>query len=480
MSNNFNFFAPFFQIFLIPPGGKEVPLWQGPVPQAATDAGFVPVGQVNTTNLAVVSEFSIDLSMGAAFLMRLTLNPSYEDGLALLSSDMIQQGVSLIKARFGYVGVGQVLSEWYVGMVTNPGFTIGTEVQITLEAHVSGAAQAATQQATRQFVDQTRKQIVEAVAAGSGAQGPRVRIKWPDALKPLERSLLDDVKISMEQGGKSDLTMIAGVLEDALLAWSMETDPEAVDKGGSQIVVKDRNSLFAGLTRRVFRLFGPPKASKTSVKVSSAFYGGVAGESTGIFPIFTVSSQNQQVAFQGATRGHLEAPFNEATKVATPPEVKDVNTEAPAAVAGPAVAGKSAKGPATGNDIYANLDPEKGGGGALKVGDSGSPIQSARNLAALVREGATAGTKLTIETVGIPDFKPSEIVEVQGLGVKIDGTYSVHKVTHTLGGSGFTTKFDCVANGAYSDEFTEPSPNPTTVPTEPETGTTVPATSEGP
>jgi hypothetical protein len=479
MASNYNFFAPFFQILLIPPGGKEVPLWQGPVPQAATDAGLVAVGKVNTTNLAVVTEFSIELSMGAAFVMKLTLNPSYEDGLALLSSDMIQNGQTWVKARFGYVGTGQVLSDWFVGQVTNPGFTIGTEIQITLEAHVTQAARAVTQSATRQWADKTRKQIVEDLAKGSGATDMILRIEWPAALKPLEKSLLEDLKISMEQGGKSDLAMIGHVLDQAILDWSIRTDQSALEKAGAVLQIKDRDSLFGGPTKRVFRLFGPPVASKTSKHLAAGIYGGISGGGGGIFPIVTVSTSTPLLSFPGATRGAVRPAFDEAKKKEVPPVVKDTNVDAPSAVVGPAKGGKSAKGPATGSDSYAAPDLAKGGGAGLKVGDSGSPIQEAKNTAALVKE-AVAGIRLSVETVGIPDFLPPEVVEIQGLGVKMDGTYSVDKVTHTLGSGGFVTKFECMSNGAYLDTATAPSPSPTNAPTEPESGAVVTPTPESP
>jgi hypothetical protein len=250
----------------------------------------------------------------------------------------------------------------------------------------------------------------------------------------------------------------------------MKTDQEHLN--ATLIVVKSRDDLNSGLTKRVFRLFGPPTASKTSAKLQAGVFGG----DSGIFPILSVSNQSQELAFLGATRGHLQPAFNSAKKVATPPAVKDINTEAPAAVTGPAKAGKSAKGPATGNDIYADLDPVKGGGGAIKLGDPSSPIQEAKNLAALVQEGATAGINLQVETVGIPDFEPGEVVEIQGLGIKIDGMYSVHKVAHTLNSSGYVCKFEARSNGSYNEEFATASPSPTTAPTETEAGTTVNAT----
>jgi phage protein D len=46
-------------------------------------------------------------------------------------------------------------------------------------------------------------------------------------------------------------------------------------------------------------------------------------------------------------------------------------------------------------------------------------------------------------TVGLPDLRPGDNVEVHGVGPTFSGTYYVTHVMHTLGDKGFFTEFDC-------------------------------------
>jgi phage protein D len=75
--------------------------------------------------------------------------------------------------------------------------------------------------------------------------------------------------------------------------------------------------------------------------------------------------------------------------------------------------------------------------------------QEAKALAiALLRERAYSYITANGQVIGIPDLRPGDNIEVQGLGVRFSGQYYVTKVTHSLGSSGYTTTFD-VRN--YSD-----------------------------
>jgi phage protein D len=69
--------------------------------------------------------------------------------------------------------------------------------------------------------------------------------------------------------------------------------------------------------------------------------------------------------------------------------------------------------------------------------------QEAQDLArALLRERAYNYITGNGQVIGIPDLRPGNDVELEGLGKRFTGTYYVTKVEHTLGGSGYTTSFD--------------------------------------
>jgi uncharacterized protein len=47
------------------------------------------------------------------------------------------------------------------------------------------------------------------------------------------------------------------------------------------------------------------------------------------------------------------------------------------------------------------------------------------------------------KTVGLPKLRAGTLVNIQGIGARLSGTYFVTKTTHTLGEAGYVTEFDC-------------------------------------
>jgi phage protein D len=79
--------------------------------------------------------------------------------------------------------------------------------------------------------------------------------------------------------------------------------------------------------------------------------------------------------------------------------------------------------------------------------------QEAKDLAiALLRERAYSYITANGQVIGIPDLRPGDNIEVQGVGKRFSGQYYVTKVEHTLNNSGYMTTFD-VRN--YSDGGTK-------------------------
>jgi phage protein D len=69
--------------------------------------------------------------------------------------------------------------------------------------------------------------------------------------------------------------------------------------------------------------------------------------------------------------------------------------------------------------------------------------QEARALAlALLTERANKFNKGNGRVIGLPDLRPNDRVLLKGLGTRFNGEYTVAKVTHSLGGSGYHTSFD--------------------------------------
>jgi len=69
--------------------------------------------------------------------------------------------------------------------------------------------------------------------------------------------------------------------------------------------------------------------------------------------------------------------------------------------------------------------------------------QEARELAiALLAERAYEFITGSGRVIGLPDLRPGDNLDIDGLGDRFSGLYYVKKVEHALGNSGFTTRFD--------------------------------------
>jgi phage protein D len=73
------------------------------------------------------------------------------------------------------------------------------------------------------------------------------------------------------------------------------------------------------------------------------------------------------------------------------------------------------------------------------------PVQSideAKALAiSLLRERAYEFLKATGQAIGLPDMRPGDNVNVDGVGTRFSGQYYVTRVEHTIGNNGYTTGF---------------------------------------
>jgi len=68
--------------------------------------------------------------------------------------------------------------------------------------------------------------------------------------------------------------------------------------------------------------------------------------------------------------------------------------------------------------------------------------QEAQDLAiSLLRERAYSYITGTGQSIGLPDLRPGDNVELVGLGNRFSGSYYVLKVEHALGSNGYLTNF---------------------------------------
>jgi phage protein D len=75
------------------------------------------------------------------------------------------------------------------------------------------------------------------------------------------------------------------------------------------------------------------------------------------------------------------------------------------------------------------------------------PVQTPEEARTLARETLESIAKDMVKgsgsTVGLPDLRAGNVVEIDGLGERFSGRYFVTATTHSIGDGGYTTQFDC-------------------------------------
>jgi phage protein D len=68
--------------------------------------------------------------------------------------------------------------------------------------------------------------------------------------------------------------------------------------------------------------------------------------------------------------------------------------------------------------------------------------QAKKRAYAILRERQKEMIKATVRTVGLPDLRAGQRTIIKGLGSRFSGTYFITETTHTIGDSGYTTRFN--------------------------------------
>lgn len=67
--------------------------------------------------------------------------------------------------------------------------------------------------------------------------------------------------------------------------------------------------------------------------------------------------------------------------------------------------------------------------------------EAKKRALAILNERQKEMVKATGTTVGLPDLRAGKLIQLRGLGARFSGTYFVTETTHTIGPSGYTTRF---------------------------------------
>lgn len=473
----YDFYSPFMSAWIVTnpddPEGSRFPLWvEGVRPEQRS--GLVPRtpdGSDGDTSyieelgsLAFCSEISVELQLAYVPRITATLTPPFREGLAFLNSSLIEWGNSTLEVQFGYTGGAPedvVLSTVFSGTLLKPEVTIGEDISITLNAQGIGAFPAIRQDLVAPFPPQKRRKLIKALAQVIGLEA-----NFDEVDAPFEKEFASAARQIIETFGEGSFR--SAFVSDRATEQALEDERKRIYSnspldqvityapGGLtiwqslyQIVREARCWLYIQGPQNPGELeqlrIVPRNTVMTGEPVCTLvlydFPDGQIGPARNTYPILSVSSPTSAVYLPSATRGFLVYGYKseERAKVV---EFVDPNT---------ADLQRSGFAQTQANASKNNppLDLKKGEGAAVASNDSMSPEMTEQILAEADAAATNMGVKLDIETLGIPDILPAQVIAVRGIGARFEsgsGNYGVFKVTHTLGSSGYTTKLEVVSN----------------------------------
>lgn len=446
MALTYDFFAPFVRVALVNPNGSRLPLWFAPDPlkdAAEFDYGDAPdVGGLGT-NLAIVTSVEITQSLGNFFEVTVNCSPTFEDAMALFESNAIRTAETLLEVQYGWIASGGALAtRVFVALLTDPDFTIGAEITVTLKGHATTAASLLASDAPSpvEFAKGlSRRVMIEKVAAGFGEPARNIRVDFSGVKGSEELRLLDEV-YAFDPAGKNEQLVLRDLIESAYC--EVYYTPDEKDPTKSVLKVVDRETRFGGKGNKLFRLARFGNVGNTAV-LQGVMNGG------GVYPITSVSTQSKQVFIRGVVFGTTKSIFDERKKEDPKIETTQASDgKTPAAGPGASKGGVGSKGPKPSSKTP-GLNKKTKGGGKIQTGVEEFPTQKAANNRQEFDDFIKSGIQLSVESVGVPDLEPGAIVGVDGLSKRFDGAYSVLKVMHRLGDGGFSTTWDGINNAGY-------------------------------
>lgn len=429
----YDFGAPFLAARIIDANENKFPLWIDSSPDFrfgvfSSVSGGPDLGQVSQLSMPWVQSIEVRLGLGFVPTIRATLTPPFEEGIMFLDSPLIEWSVSRLEVQFGYTGGPQkfVLSPPFSGILLKPDVDVGQDITITLNAQGVSGFSLIRQTGGRTFVDESRLSIIKKLVSGADPENPRkAEVDDEDIRKlsgtgqKLKAAELLDQKVSFAQGTMTDWFAIYALATEAK-CWILGT--------GSVLRIIPRETVMTGVPSKsfVFRNFGSE-----------------IGPSVGIYPILSASSPTSAIYMPGSMRGIALRDVDPVTRKPVTRVATDANQANPRV--GDSKGDSAAPVP---SETYPDINQEDGSNAWPYPGNPTNPQVEAAANAEFEKQSTMMGVHIEVETLGVPDLIPGELIRIDGLGARLRGVYSVFEVTHTVGTDGFSTKFTAVSNTA--------------------------------
>lgn len=418
-STSYDFFNQFMAAAIVTDDGTRHPLWTRGADGSSKFA--IPTHQDigDLKALSFLTEVTIETNLGYIPRITATLSPPYEDAIRLLDSTLVEFGTNRLQVQFGYVrngtNGGPLLSPVYEGLMLKPDISIGQDTTIVLNAQGVGGFAAALQESGRTFPRMTRLEIITELCSHFNM------VPNTDALREnsVESKALSSEKITYSMGWNTPWFCIMDLCK-AARCWAFERGTPN-SNNGSVLVIQPRSLLAVD----------KPPITLTMFQVNR---GTLSGD---LYPILSASTEAAAIYLPGVQKIMLQEVSLDTKKVIAQEISDNVTKIAQSTVGGVSVLGMK---------FFPDPDPETLTGYVKRSGDPTSPSALQQSRAALESFSTMGGIPLEIETLGVPDIEPGKAVAVNGLGIRLDMNYGVHKVHHTLGLGGFTTRLSLISN----------------------------------
>jgi hypothetical protein len=432
---SYDFSAPYVAVRIVDAEGNTYPFW---VDVSRSMDSLTSEEVIEIGSMAFLQTATVELNFSMLPKLSVNIVPDFEAGIRFLDSKLADAGgANILEVQLGYTtgtSEGAVLSAVYGGLILNPEVSIGEEISITLNASGIGGYSAARQTGGRTPSEgESRRDFLTRLARGPGGSRD-LEMDFSEIDDPLTGDATVkaqlDAPLSYSQGGRSDWFAIWEIT-NAIKCWVLLV--------GNKVRVMSISKRLSNPPTREFYLHHYPGGLRGLVP--SARQSQEA--SVGAYPILSFESPTNAVYLPGSLRGYVMEGVSDTSRAAVRVDVND-RSEAPT---------RTTDGTTTPDPAAMPEAEDNGDGGERASGAEPSEDEELATHRAEWQASGHMGITVEIETIGIPDIIPGEIVLLRGVGRRFsEHRYGVHKVTHNIGTGGFTTSLTLVTNiGSLAD-----------------------------
>jgi len=440
--------------------GRVVELWTEPQNSRLTELNA----------LAFVSQLTVEHIMGDNVKLALVLTPPFEDGLALLQSELVRFGVGRLEVEFGYStgsstggGATAFTQLPFSGFLQKPDVSIGNDIVITLNAHgvgyqmnVIGGTEAKNFPPGTTWAESVEMTLKKYVMEDGGAKSLSIDNLYADIPADKKNRVTGErffrEPTATAKGKKPDAPAPEGVITKGPRNdwWFVR---ETIEDFGYDLIIYGNEIRIIEKTQYFATQLGTDKSQRKQFLLR-----GNVDPTRNMFPILNFSSASEG-AWLSPGVGKLLMHDWKDDKSADDPSSYEAH-------AGTVESAKGAEGD-VGKHVDVDNESDKTNTGEVVQaagnfpGDSSNDEDIAKAAAHWKDMQMRDGIVGDFTTIGIPGLRPGEAVQVSGFekfgkGADIEkalfnGVYGVQMVRHQVGVGGWTTTFTGTI-GAFSKD----------------------------